>query len=57
MSVTEENGVVSLETVQALRTLNPRRFEQLAGVGHGIPYDAPERLVVVRSFLGDLIEP
>ena len=36
-----------------LQTLNPRlRVEQIAGAGHGLQYDQPERFeAVVRSFL------
>jgi N-formylmaleamate deformylase len=48
-----DNGVVSLETAQELRNLNPRlRVEQIQDAGHGLQYDQPERFeVVVRSFL------
>jgi len=57
--VTGEHGVVSMETVQALQTLNPRlRSERVAGVGHGLPYDVPERLAaIVKCFLGGRLGP
>ncbi len=49
-----DNGVVSLETARELQNLNPRlRVEQ--DVGHGLPYDQPDRFeAVIRSFLGSL---
>ncbi|HLK92626.1 MAG TPA: alpha/beta hydrolase [Polyangia bacterium] len=48
--------VVSLETARELETLNPRlRVEQIAGAGHGVPYDQPERLAAaVGSFIRSL---
>ena len=48
-----DNGVVSLETARELQKLNPRlRVEQIQDVGHGLPYDQPNRFeAVVRSFL------
>jgi N-formylmaleamate deformylase len=49
-----DNGaVVSLETAQELRNLNPGlRVEQIQDVGHGLPYDQPDRFeAVVRAFL------
>ena len=51
-------GVVSLETAQELQNLNPRlSYELMPDVGHGLPYDEPERLgTVVKSFLRSLAE-
>ena len=48
-----DNGVVSLDTARELQNLNPRlRFEQIPSVGHGLPYDQPDRLeAIVRSFM------
>jgi N-formylmaleamate deformylase len=48
-----DNGVVSLETARELQKLNPRlRVEGIEDVGHGLPYDQPDRFeAVVRSFL------
>jgi pimeloyl-ACP methyl ester carboxylesterase len=49
-----DNGaVVSLETARELQDRNPRlRVEQIRDVGHGLPYDQPDRFeAVVRSFL------
>lgn len=40
-----DRGVVSLETAGKLRALNPLlRYETIADVGHGIPYDKPAQL-------------
>lgn len=52
-----ETGVVPLETANELRTLNPRvRVEIIAGAGHGLHYDQPERFeAAVRSFLRSAI--
>jgi N-formylmaleamate deformylase len=46
-------GVLSLETAQELQNLNRRlRYELIPDVGHGLPYDQPDRLAaVVESFL------
>lgn len=54
--VIADGGVVSREIATELAQLNPRlKFEEIAGAGHGIPYDQPERLAaVVRSFLAAL---
>lgn len=51
-----DSGVVSLETARELRNLNPHvRVEQIQDVGHGLPYDRPDRFeAVVRSYLGSL---
>jgi N-formylmaleamate deformylase len=48
---------VSLETARELQNLNPRlRVEQIAGAGHGLPHDQPERFAaVVRSFLQTVV--
>jgi N-formylmaleamate deformylase len=48
-----DNGVVSIETARELQELNPRlRYEVIANVGHGLPYDKPDELAAaVRSFL------
>jgi len=48
-----DDPVVSVETAQELRNLNPRlRVEQIPHAGHAHPYDQPERFAaVVRSFL------
>lgn len=50
-------GVVSLETARELQNINPcLRYEMIADVGHGLPYDRPERLAaVVKSFLRSLV--
>jgi pimeloyl-ACP methyl ester carboxylesterase len=55
--VIAEHGVVSLDTARELQTLNRRlRYERLADVGHGLPYDQPDRLAaVVRSFLKSVV--
>jgi N-formylmaleamate deformylase len=52
-----DNGVVSLETARELFGLNQRlRYEQMPDVGHGLPYDQPDRFAaVVRSFLKSVI--
>jgi N-formylmaleamate deformylase len=49
-------GVVSLETVGELQSLNSRiRVERIPEAGHGVQYDQPERFeAVVRSFLGSV---
>ena len=54
-----DNGVVSLETARELQNLNPRlRVEQIQDVGHGLPYDQPDRFeAVVRSFLRSVAAP
>ncbi len=54
--VVGDGGVVSLEAASELRGLNSRvRIEQIRNVGHGIPFDQPERLeAVVQSFLRSL---
>jgi len=52
--VVGDNGaVVSLETAQELRKVNPLvRVEQIQDAGHGLVYDQPERFeAVVRRFL------
>lgn len=45
-------GVVSLETARELQNINRCvRYEMIADVGHGLPYDQPEGLAaVVKSF-------
>jgi hypothetical protein len=45
-------GVVSLETARELQNINQcLRYEMIADVGGGLPYDQPERLAtVVQSF-------
>jgi N-formylmaleamate deformylase len=55
--VVADNGVVSLNTAQELRNLNPRlRVEQIQDAGHGLQYDQPERFeTVVRSFLAGVM--
>ncbi len=55
--VIEGRGLVSLETAQALQGLNPRlSYELIADVGHGLPYDQPERLgAMVKAFLQSLV--
>lgn len=52
-----DKGIVSLETAQELQGLNPRlSYELLADVGHGLPFDQPERLAaMVKAFLRSLI--
>lgn len=50
-------GVVSLETARELQDMNPcLRYEMIADVGHGLPYDEPELLAAaVRSFSRSLV--
>jgi len=54
-----KNGVVSLETARELQNLNPRvQVEQIPDVGHGLPYDQPDRFeAAVRSFLCSVDAP
>jgi N-formylmaleamate deformylase len=54
-----DNGVVSLETARELQQLNPRlRVEQIQDVGHGLPYDEPNRFEAkVTSFLRSIAAP
>jgi pimeloyl-ACP methyl ester carboxylesterase len=54
-----DHGVVSLETARELQQINQRvRYERIADVGHGLPYDRPDRFAaVVRSFLNSAIAP
>jgi pimeloyl-ACP methyl ester carboxylesterase len=49
----DHNPVVSLEMATELRGLNPRvHVEQVAGAGHGLPFEQPARLAeVVTSFV------
>jgi len=48
-----DTGVVSLQTARELQKFNPRlQLEQIPDVGHGLPYDQPDRFAaVVKSFL------
>ncbi len=57
--VIADNGVVSLETARELQQLNQRlRYERIPDVGHGLPYDQPDRFAtVVRSFMQSVIAP
>lgn len=50
-------GVASLETAKELQNLNRRlRYELIPDVGHGLPYDQPDRLAaVVKSFLRSVV--
>ena len=50
-------GVVSLETVRELQSLNSRiRVELIQDAGHGVQYDQPEGFeTVVRSFLSSVV--
>jgi pimeloyl-ACP methyl ester carboxylesterase len=52
-----DNGVVSFETARELQKLNQRlRYERIPDVGHGLPYDQPDRFAaVVGSFLQSLV--
>ena len=52
-------GLVSLETARALQGLNPYlSYELIPDVGHGLPYDRPERLgAIVKAFLRSLVSP
>jgi pimeloyl-ACP methyl ester carboxylesterase len=54
-----DNGVVSVETARELQKLNQRlRYERIPDVGHGLPYDQPDRFAaVVRSFLREVTPP
>ncbi len=54
-----DKGVVSFETARELQDLNPRlRVQQIQDVGHGLPYDQPNRFeAVVRSFLRSVAAP
>ncbi|HTT06643.1 MAG TPA: alpha/beta hydrolase [Steroidobacteraceae bacterium] len=56
MLVIGDRPVVTLETARALQSHHPRvRIEQIAGAGHGLPYDQPEQLAgVVSTFLESL---
>jgi pimeloyl-ACP methyl ester carboxylesterase len=49
----DSSPVVTLEMATELRSLNPGvRIEQVAGAGHGLPFEQPERLAeVVLPFL------
>lgn len=51
--VTGDAPVVSAEAARQLQALNPRlRVAEIAGAGHGLPYDQPQRLAAaVRAFL------
>jgi pimeloyl-ACP methyl ester carboxylesterase len=59
--VTAERGIVSPETVRDLQGLNVLiRHQHVADAGHGLPYDAPDKLgSIVSSFLSQVaaIEP
>jgi pimeloyl-ACP methyl ester carboxylesterase len=52
-----DNGAVSLETARELQKLNQRlRYERIPDVGHGLPYDQPNRFAaLVRSFLQSVV--
>ncbi|HEY7929479.1 MAG TPA: alpha/beta hydrolase [Steroidobacteraceae bacterium] len=52
----DRGPVVSIDTARALQRLHPRvRIEQIAGAGHGLPYDQPEHFAgLVRTFLESL---
>lgn len=52
----DAGAVVSAEVATELAELNPLlKVERIAGAGHGMPYDHPERVAaVVRTFLGTL---
>jgi N-formylmaleamate deformylase len=52
--VIAENGVISIETASELQKLNPLlRYHLVAGAGHGVPYDEPEKVsLAILSFLG-----
>ena len=52
-----DDGVVSLETARELQKLNQRlRYQRIPDVGHGLPYDRPDRFAaVVRSFLQSVV--
>lgn len=51
-----DKGIVSLETAQELQGLNPcLSYELIPDVGHGLPFDQPERLgAMVKAFLRSL---
>ena len=57
--VVGDKGVVSVETARELPSLNQHlRYEQIPDVGHGLPYDQPDRFAaVVRSFLRSVVAP
>jgi pimeloyl-ACP methyl ester carboxylesterase len=52
----DAGAVVTREAAEELARLNPRlKLEQIAGAGHGLPYDQPERFAAaVRAFLRSL---
>ena len=54
-----DNGVVSVETARELQKFNRSlRYERIPDVGHGLPYDQPDRFAaVVGSFLRGLTPP
>jgi N-formylmaleamate deformylase len=51
-----DKPVVTLDTAMELCDLNPRlRVEQIAGAGHGLPFDQPEQLAKsILAFARDL---
>ncbi len=51
-----DSGVVTVDAARELQTLNPLlRYELIPDVGHGLPYDEPQRLgSVVTSFVQSL---
>jgi N-formylmaleamate deformylase len=48
-----ETGVVSLAAAEELQSLNPKlHIEKIAGIGHGLHYDQPERFATIaKAFL------
>ena len=54
--VGDAGAVVTREVASELAQINPSlRVEEVAGAGHGLPYDQPERLAAaVRDFLNEL---
>jgi pimeloyl-ACP methyl ester carboxylesterase len=53
-----DKGVVSVDTAGELQKLNQQlRYERIPEAGHGLPYDQPNRLAAVQSFLRSVVRP
>jgi pimeloyl-ACP methyl ester carboxylesterase len=54
--VTAERGIISREMARDLQGLNHLfRHQYVADIGHGLPYDAPDRLgTILTSFLAQV---
>lgn len=52
-----ERGIVSPETARELQALNPQvTFDQIANVGHGLPYDDPAAVGAIASAFLDRLK-